>query len=60
MDLLDQGQGRPIGGDVQEEHADDLFRVGKDADGNTGLILNQSFITKLLSEPHQSLNSLVY
>jgi phage terminase large subunit-like protein len=60
MDLLDQGQGQAISGDVQEQHSDDLFRVGKDAEGKTGLILNQSFIRKLLSEPHESLNTLSY
>jgi len=59
LDLLEQGQGYGI---VEEEKpvSDDLWRAGKDVNGNTAPMLNQDFIQKLLREPQQSLNELEY
>jgi len=59
LDLLEQGQGYPIVEERKPE-SDDLWKVGKDADGNVGAVLNQAFIAKLLKEPAKSLNELQY
>lgn len=59
LDLLEQGQGSPIVEDSKPE-SDFLWKIGKDSEGNSAPMLNQSFIEQLLREPNKSLNELEY